>query len=168
MNEITTNKSGNLELRRAAKQYLERRKKLYTKQNTLELEKLNATKGEKMRIRKLIMLLVATGCITACGSDDESQSSKSLFSLWTSPTTELDLRSATYGVQGFTYSTSANTGCNCQLELTGSESSGMAIIGACTHYGPTNFCPAGNVIYDYTNQNAILTLCEGTDCEDYR
>ena len=122
-----------------------------------------------METRKLVLLLVLSGCLTACGSEDESPAAKDLFSAWTSTSTGVvfDFTNGTYGPQAFRYYVAVNNGCDCSLEILGNNDSGTARLYACTHFGPTDYCSAGTTIYNYTNQNATLTLCDGT-CEEYR
>ena len=123
-----------------------------------------------MDMRKAILLMVITGALTACGGVGESgEANKSLFSEWTSTSTGLvmDLRNAGYGPQAFRYYTASNNGCDCTLEILGNNESGTAPLSSCTHFGPTDVCSSGTTIYNYTNQNNTLSLCNG-GCEDYQ
>lgn len=123
-------------------------------------------------MKKLIYLLVLSGALTACGGgSDDGQASKALFSEWTSTETGivLDVTNAQFDVAyAVTFVNSPNTGCNCTVRITGGETSGVVAITACSHYGPVNQCLQGANYFDYTNQNATLTLCLNSDCEVYR
>jgi hypothetical protein len=123
-----------------------------------------------MNIKKLVLLMVLSGTLTACGgSDDKATASKELFSSWSAGDAVLDLTGYDFEVTNpLSYATSANTGCHCSVIISGTQSSGTAYIWSCSHYGPQNTCSPGGTYYDYTNVNATLTLCDGTDCAVYR
>lgn len=119
-------------------------------------------------MKKLILLIAVAG-VSACGESEESAGSKDLFSLWThsSSAVTLDLRGAGFGGSEIELQYSPNSGCVCTLEVTGSQTSGTALLYSCDNYGPVNYCSAGATAYTYTNQGGVLTLCDGT-CEAYR
>jgi len=109
--------------------------------------------------------------MVACSKEKSSTpSSKNLFSLWTSSTAgSLDLRAMDFGAYAISIAYTANSGCNCTIELDGTQKEGTATIHSCSHYGPANYCDPGTSIYGYVNENANLTVClDGGDCDVYR
>lgn len=117
-------------------------------------------------MRYLILLSLI---LTACAGQESSQpTSKELFSRWQSSNVTLDLTGAVFGTNEVRFEYAANAGCDCALDIFGDQSSGTARVYSCDHYGPTDYCHAGAVDYTYTNQNAALSVCDGSDCEVYR
>jgi hypothetical protein len=129
---------------------------------------------ETSNLKRMIILLVLSGVLTACGggSDGGAAASKSLFSSWSSSTAgAIDLTNAQFDViYPVRFALSPNMGCDCNIQVSGTETSGAAYISSCVHYGPQNFCAAGTASYTYTNQNATLSICADADgsCDVYR
>lgn len=114
-------------------------------------------------------LLIALLFLTACGDPLETKDEKPLFSKWVSGDSELDLSGLGFSPSAVSIKLAPNSGCNCTIELIGTELSGEARISACTHYGPTDYCWAGTNIYDYTNSFGYLYVClRGGNCEVYQ
>ena len=120
-------------------------------------------------MRYIILLVLLTGCAKMDGKNDSR--AKDLFSSWTGETsgTTLDLRNMVFGQQPITIAFSASSGCNCTIDIVGSQDSGTATLFSCTQYGPTNYCGGiGTTIYSYTNSySGVLELCS-SGCENYR
>lgn len=115
---------------------------------------------------KYLVIVSISLIIAACGKDDGSPQSKSLFSYWQNENLQLDLRTAGFGTYGIRFEYTSNSGCDCQLDISGTQSAGTAIIFNCMQYGPVNYCTAGATIYDYTKTATTLTVCEGGNgCE---
>jgi hypothetical protein len=117
-----------------------------------------------------LLLVLIIALLSGCGGgDDADSSSKPLFSKWTSTVTGVvfDFTLGVYGPQDFRYYTAPNNGCDCTLEILGNNESGTAYLTSCEHFGPTDVCGPGGTLYNYTNQNAVLSLCDG-GCEEYR
>lgn len=112
-------------------------------------------------------IILLTLFVTACG-DLETKEEKSLFSVWTSGESTLDLTGASFAPTPITIPYATNAGCNCTIEFIGSESSGVAYLSSCTHYGPTNYCTSGTIQYDYTNSFGYLRVCGISSCEVYQ
>lgn len=126
-----------------------------------------------MNTKKMILLLVLSGALSACGSsgDAGSSSSASLFKSWISTVdgTEVDLS----GMEFYTnypirYYVATNTGCDCTIHIEGNNSSGAAYLSSCDHFGPIDYCSEGTTQWDYINSNGTLRICEGSSCEDFR
>ena len=116
----------------------------------------------------LILLCLA---LTACGSKDESAQNKDLFSLWTHGSTQIDLRGAEFDVKyPIQFAYAPNAGCNCNVQVMGTQTDGIFYITGCVNYGPSNYCTDAGIIYNYTNSNATLNVCNDIDnqCEVYR
>lgn len=120
-------------------------------------------------------LLVLTVFFAACGSGGGSDAErKALFSKWTEAGTSqtLDLTGLTFGRLAIKLGLSTYSSCNCTLDLIGTETAGTATIYGCTYDGPTgpHHCSPSRHVYDYTNANATLTLCEQgfKTCSTYR
>ena len=122
------------------------------------------------KTKKLIYMLVLSGCLTACGgSGDDAPASKDLFSQWqTADGAWLDLSGLDFGTFGLDLYLAVNVGCSCTVNLTGTQTSGVAYVYSCTHFGPTDYCTDGTVEYTYTNIGGTFQLCTGGSCEVYR
>lgn len=115
----------------------------------------------------MLLLLGIVGCGRPEASTPES---KDLFSVWKDSTGHVfDLTNYTFSTQDIFIPQSSTSGCQCSLDLSGTQASGEAYRHGCTHYGPdTNYCPVGATAYTYTNVGAELTLCElGASCTVY-
>lgn len=119
-----------------------------------------------MKYISILFLLLA-----ACGSGGESSDqakSKNLFSRWQSENTIMDLTGMTFGSNDVDFKYAANAGCICDVEITGTNSMGEALVFNCANYGPVNYCHPGAVQYTYLNVDAKLTICDNASCEVYR
>ena len=143
----------------------------YIRLSISAIESLRFQRRMKVKTKKMIILMVISGCLSACGEELQSSkgSSKDLFSKWTNQVNgiEFDFTGGTYGPQAFRYYVNATNGCDCTLEVLGTNDSGTASLSSCSHFGATDYCTAGTVIYNYTNENATLTLCD-TGCEEWK
>lgn len=122
-------------------------------------------------IRAIILVLLGVFLINcvACSNKDSKPATKELFSRWVMGDSVLDLTGGSFGTNPVSWAIAPNAGCSCTVDISGSQTGGTAYMTGCSHYGPTNYCPAGAVSFTYTNTNATLTLCDGSGpCEVYK
>jgi hypothetical protein len=130
-------------------------------------------KRADVKVMKYTIVLFAL--LTACGSAGSGSGAsatgtKALFTKWngvTNPGTELDLTGMTFNTQRIIQlKNSLNTGCYCNVTVSGSESSGTATMNGCYPYGGAQCNPTVTVL-TYTNASGALSICYSGSCTSY-
>lgn len=114
-----------------------------------------------------ILLIVL--CLAGCGRNDDGASSKPLFSSWTrtSDSSTLDFTGGSFNTPLNLYVVgSGGQSCNPVVTVTGSESSGTAVI--VYPSGRPGYCPAIDLNYTYTKFSTKLVVCTSGSCGEYR
>ena len=113
-------------------------------------------------------LILITLLLAACGRNEDT-ADKALFSSWTrtSDASVLDLTGGSFGTALNLYVVgSGGQACNPVITITGSESSGTAVI--VYPSGRPGYCPAIDLNYTYTKFSTTLVVCTGGSCGEYR
>lgn len=132
-----------------------------------------------MQSIRVFMSLAAVGLLTcACGgsgggSGDSSQSTKSIFSKWSSGAKTMDLSGGQFNsIMLMYFAMSAGAICKADMMMIGDNSSGTWVISGSTLYSGSSDpgCSELNGSGTYTDSQSALTICRNTpiqNCSDW-
>lgn len=122
-----------------------------------------------MKYLALFFLIAFAGC---GGSSSSDPSSKPLFSTWTEDGNGfiLAMGGGGFGSNNFEYILTGGAICNCIINVTGSDSSGNAVMSSCS-YGSGGSgdpgCASLDASYTYSKTSTVLSICTGGTCNTY-